>query len=166
MQGELWAVQPWCSAPWRLAERRKIYMRKGMKIYMNVLRMCTNIHSDFLSMGFFHHNVALCYWNTNKRKISAGWAITIPWVFGDVTLHFPSKHPPPAASTLLAARLTCPCVPSTRCPHHQGRGLHSVLGHGHRPLVCRLGISRVLHRGVLPTALAGRRGSQVSAQLD
>lgn len=86
-----------------------------------------------------------------------------PAGFGEVTVPFPREHPPPAAGALLAVQLTRPCVPSARCPHHQGRGLHGMLGHGHRPLAHQLGIGGVLHPGVLPTALARRRGSQVSS---
>lgn len=83
--------------------------------------------------------------------------------WGEMTLPFPRQHPPPAAGALLVVWLTCPCVPSALSPHHQGRGLHRVLGHGHCPLVRWLGVGGVLHPGVLPTALARRRGSQVSA---
>lgn len=59
--------------------------------------------------------------------------------------------------------VTRPCVPSARRAQHQGRGLHRVLGHRHCPLALLIPVRRVLHRGVLPAALAGGRRSQVSA---
>lgn len=137
---------------------------KNLQEHSKNVQNCTNIHSDFPSIFFFPHNVALYHWNTNKQKVIAGWAkLSIPWIFGEVTLPFLHEHPWPAAGAHLAVQLTCPCVPSAHCPHHQGRGLHGVLGHGHRPLARWLGISGVLHPGVLPTALTRRRGSQVSA---
>lgn len=145
----------------------KMRLRKGIKIYMDILRMCKKMHkySQWLSQcGFFLCNVALCHWNTNKQKIMAGQIkLTMPWVFREVTPPFPHEHPSPATGALLAVQLMCPCVPSTRHPHHQGWELHGVLGHGHCPLVYWLGGDGVLHSGVLPTAFARRRGSQVSA---
>lgn len=97
---------------------------------------------------------------TSKRSVLDGEKKP-PRGFSRRWLFLPLQRSP--SGTLLAVQLTCPCVPSTRCAHHQGRGLHRVLGHSHCPLARRIRVRRVLHRGVLPAALAGGRRSQVSA---
>lgn len=114
----------------------------------------------------FPCNAPLCHSNTNKQKnTSRRTGKNLPRGFSRRWLFLPLQRCLSGASqlTLLAAQLTCPCVPSARCAHYQGRGLHRVLGHRHCPLARRIPVRRVLSPGVLPAALAGRRRSQVSA---
>lgn len=142
-------------------------LSKGIKISLDILRMCRYAHIftvTFPACLFFPCNVNLCCWNTNKQKIIAGQVnLTVLCFLGGRWVFLSLDSISAAAGTCLAVQLMCSCVHSTCHPHHQGWRLHGVLGHSHHTLAQWLSSSGVLHPGVLPTALAGRRGSQVSA---